>query len=81
MNYAYGAYNEDLPENMQVEDEPAPILPNIFIWQIPDEDIEPVDTTLDEPENETANENGPTGNTSETSPTKVSKNASWLRLY
>ena len=28
-----------------------------------------------------ANENGPTGNTSETSPTKVSKNASWLRLY
>ena len=60
MNYAYGAYNEDLPENMQVEDEPAPILPNIFIWQIPDEDIEPVDTTLDEPENETANENGPT---------------------
>ena len=40
-NNCFAAYNEDLPENMQVEDEPDPILPNIFIWQIPDEDIVP----------------------------------------
>ena len=36
---AYSAYNADLPENMHVQDEEAPILPNIFIWQLPDESI------------------------------------------
>ena len=60
MDYTYGAYNEDLPETLQVEDEPDPILPNIFIWQIPDDDIEPAEVTLDESENEAVNENEPT---------------------
>jgi hypothetical protein len=48
INSAFGAYNEDLPENLKVEDEPAPVLPNIFIWQIPDEDIEPAPVVSDE---------------------------------
>ena len=42
-NKSLAAYNEDLPKDMQVEDEPDPILPNIFIWQIPDEDIIPAE--------------------------------------
>ncbi|MBR6099304.1 hypothetical protein IKP85_06110 [bacterium] len=47
-NQSFGAYNDDLPENLQVEDEPAPVLPNIFIWQIPDEDIEPAPVITEE---------------------------------
>ena len=47
-NICLAAYNMDLPENMQVEDEPDPVLPNIFIWQIPDEDIIPAEEISDE---------------------------------
>jgi len=47
INVCYGAYNEDLPENMQVEDEADPVLPNIFIWQIPDDVIAPSEDVSD----------------------------------
>lgn len=47
---AYSAYNADLPEDLQVEDEEAPILPNIFIWQIPDDNLIPPEDTAEEVE-------------------------------
>lgn len=44
----FAAYNADLPENQQVQDEPDPVLPNIFIWQLPDSSIIPEENIADE---------------------------------
>lgn len=60
---AYSAYNADLPEDLQVEDEQDPVLPNIFIWQIPDDNLIPAehvsDNSEEENDNETEAENTP----------------------